>query len=134
MKWLLLLATVVAAAFALQMIIADAGRVGRRSAIGRLAGPVMSLVALAAAIYAAHWIGLFSAPIVALAFVPFALAMRWSALANREVRERREAANQPVRQSGRERLLGMVMWPLFVVLVALVAVLGLAAAVLAAQR
>jgi hypothetical protein len=134
MKWLLLTATLVAAAFAIQILIADTQRVGRRSTLGRLAIPVLSLMALAAAIYAAHAIGFFSVPIVALAFVPFGLALRWSLLANRGMRERREAASQPVQRSGRDRLVGLAMWPLFFVLVVLVAAIGLVTGFLAGQR
>jgi hypothetical protein len=86
------------------------------------------------AIYAAHWIGFFSLPIVAVAFVPFGLALRWSILATRDVRQRREAARQPIPPLGSDRLRGLVMWPVFLVLVALMAALGLMAGMLVAQR
>jgi hypothetical protein len=134
MKWLVLIAVLVSIMLALQILAADLRRGRRRSTLGQLALAVLSLAVLGAAIYAAHVIGLFSAPIVAVAFVPFGLAVRWSMLSSREMRQRREAAGQPVQSSRRDRLVGLAMWPVFLVLVALAATLGLMAGALAAQR
>ncbi|MGZ6266236.1 MAG: hypothetical protein ACXWN4_04970 [Candidatus Limnocylindrales bacterium] len=134
MKWLILLAALVAALFAVQILIADMRRGHKRSTMVQLAAAVFGLALLGLAIYTAHLLGLYSVPIVALAFVPFGLALRWSILATREMRRRREEAGQPVSSSRRGRLVNLAIWPLFLVLVALVAVVGLMAGILAAQR
>ncbi|MGA3058184.1 MAG: hypothetical protein ABSE70_09170 [Candidatus Limnocylindrales bacterium] len=134
MKWLVLIAALVAMVLALPILVVDLRRGRRRSTIGQLALAVLSLTVLAAAIYAVHMIGLYSVPIVAVAFVPFGLALRWSILTTTEMRQRREAAKQPVQASRSDRLVGLAMWPVFLVLVALVAALGLMAGALAAQR
>ena len=134
MKWLVLIAALVATVLALQILAADLRRGHRRSTMGQLALAVLSLAALGVAIYAAHWIGFFSLPIVAVAFVPFGLALRWSILATREMRQRREATRQPIPPPRSDRLRGLVMWPVFLVLVALMAALGLMAGALVAQR
>lgn len=134
MKWLALIAALVATVFAVRILAADLRRGEGRSTIGQLATAVLALVVLGAAIYAAHWIGFFSVPVVAVAFVPFGLAARWSILASRSERERREAARQPTNPSRRDRLLGLAMWPVFLALVFLVAALGVIAGALVAQR
>jgi Ca2+/Na+ antiporter len=134
MKWLVLIAALVAIVLALQILVADLRHGHQRSTMGQLALTVPSLAVLGAAIYAGHAIGLFSVPIVAVAFVPFGLALRWSILATREMRQRRNEAGRPVPSSRSDRLVGLAMWPLFLVLVALVAVVGLMAGMLAAQR
>jgi hypothetical protein len=134
MKWLVLMAALVSVVLALQILATDLRRGRRRSTLGQLALAVLSLAVLGAAIYAAHVVGFFSAPIVAVAFVPFGLAARWSMLSTREMRQRREAARPPVQPSRRDRLVGLAMWPVFLVLVVLVAALGLMAGALAAQR
>jgi hypothetical protein len=102
--------------------------------MGQLALAVLSLAVLGVAIYAAHWIGFFSLPIVAVAFVPFGLALRWSILTTRDMRQRREAARQPIPLSRSDRLRGLAMWPVFLVLAALMAALGVMAGALVAQR
>jgi hypothetical protein len=134
MKWLVLIAALVAIVLALQILAADLRRGRPHSTIGQLAPAVLSLAVLGAAIYAGHAIGLFSVPIVAVAFVPFGLALRWSILATREMRQRREEASQPDPPSRRDRLVSLAIWPVFLVLVALVATLGLMAGTLAARR
>jgi hypothetical protein len=134
MKWLVLGAVLVSIVLALQILAADLRRGHRRSTMGQLALAVLSLAVLGAAIYAAHVIGFISVPIVAVAFVPFGLVLRWSLLTTREMRQRRAAARQPVQPSRSDRLVGLAMWPIFLVLVALAATLGLMAGALAAQR
>ena len=134
MKWLALLAALVAAVLAIQMLVADLRRGHPRSTMGQLALAFLSLAVLGAAIYVAHWFGLFSVPIVALLFVPFGLALRWSALATRDMRHRREAALPQIPSSRRDRVVGLAMWPVFLLLMALVACLGLLAAMLASWR
>jgi hypothetical protein len=134
MKWLVLIAALVSIVLALQILAADLRRGRRRSTVGQLALAVLSLVVLGVAIYAAHVIGFISVPIVAVAFVPFGLALRWSILTTREMRRRREAARQPVQSSRTDQLVGLAMWPVFLVLVAFVVALGLMAGMLAAQH
>jgi hypothetical protein len=128
MKWLVVLAAVGAAALALQILIWER-RGGRRrpSTLGRLAVAVLTVIGLGGAIYAAHFLGIFSIPLVAIAFVPFGVTVRWLILATRRTRQRatdaRAAAAAPV--SRRARLLGLTAWPVFLVLVAVVVVMGL---------
>jgi hypothetical protein len=131
MKWLILIAAVVAVALAV-WVLAGERRPGRgRSTLRQLAAVVASLVVLLAAIYAAREIGFVAMPVVAVAFVPFGLAARWLVLATREARARREAAAGP---TPRARLLGLAMWPLFVALVVGVAAIGVVAGMLAARH
>jgi hypothetical protein len=134
MKWLILIAAVVATALALWILAGERRRGGRRSTGRQLAAAIASLVVLGAAVYAAHYIGFFSLPIVAVAFVPFGLAARWSILATRGARERIEAARPAVPPSRGARLRELAMWPLFAALVTGVALLGLVAGLLAARH
>ena len=134
MKWLTLLALLVAVLFAIQILIADMRRGHKRSTMVRLALAVLSLALLGVAIYTAHLLGFYSLPIVALLFAPFGLALRWSTLATREMRRRREAAMPQIPPSRRDRYRGAVIWPVFLGLVVLVACLGMFAAVLASWR
>lgn len=137
MKWLTLSAAVVATVFALQILAADLRRSGRpRSTLRQLAIAILALAVMGAAIYAAHWIGLFSVPIVAAAFVPFGLTARWWMLANRdkrEARQRSEAALHPVPPTRRDGLVALLRWPIFLVLIAIVLAAGLLAGMFAAR-
>ena len=128
MKWLIVLAAIGAAAISLQILIWErrSGRT-RRSTLGQLAGGVLTVVILGAAVYAAHWLGIFSVPLVAVAFVPVGITVRWLMGASRASRQRAEdaraaAAGPPSR---RARLVAIATWPVFIVLVAVVVVVGL---------
>jgi hypothetical protein len=134
MKWLALLAAIVAAFFAIEILVADLRRGHERSTTAQLAAAVLSLTLLGVTIYAAHWLGFYTLPIVAFLFVPFGLALRWSTLATREIRQRREAPIPQIPPSRRDRFGGLVMWPVFLLLVALVACLGLLTAMLTARQ
>jgi hypothetical protein len=137
MKWLTLIAAIVAIVFALRILAADLRRNGRpRSTLRQLAIALLSLAVMGVAIYALHWIGFFSVPIVAAAFVPFGLTTRLWMLANRDTREARqlrEEALAPVPPTRRDRFVALVRWPVFLVLIAIVLAAGLIAGMLAAR-
>ena len=128
MKWLIVLAAIGAAALALQILIWER-RGGRRrpSTLARLAVAVLTVVGLAAAVYAAHSLGIFSVPLVAIAFVPFGVTIRSLILATRGRRQRaadaRAAAAAPA--SRLDRMLELATWPVFLFLVAVVVAAGL---------
>jgi hypothetical protein len=128
MKWLIVLAAIGAAALALQILIWER-RGGRRrpSTLGRLAVAVLTVVGLGGAISAAHFLGIFSVPLVAIAFVPLGVTARSLILATRGKRQRaadaRTAAAAPA--SRQARLLELAVWPVFVVLVAAVVAMAL---------
>jgi|GEM_PF-1277748 hypothetical protein len=128
MKWLIVLAAIGAAAISLQILIWErrSGRT-RRSTLGQLAGGVLTVVILGAAVYAAHWLGIFSVPLVAVAFVPVGITVRWLMGASRASRQRAEDARAAAAgpASRRARLVAIATWPVFIVLVAVVVVVGL---------
>lgn len=133
MKWLVLLAGLGAAAVALQVLIWER-RGGRRapSALGQMALAVLTGLLLAGAVLSAHWLGIFSIPLVAVAFVPVGVAVRWLVLATRDARgrsARARAASAPA-TTRRARLADTLALPLFVVLVVAVVALGLIAGTL----
>ncbi len=128
MKWLIAIAALGAAALSLQILLWErrTGR-SRRSTLGRLAWVVLTVVVVVALVYAAHWLGIFSVPVVAVAFVPIGVTIRWLMSATRASRLRAEearAAAAPL-PSRRARLFEVAMWPIFIVLVAVVVVIGL---------
>lgn len=92
----------------------------RSRTIADFASVVLSLVLLAAAVYAAHWLGIFSLPLVALAFVPFGVATRWLLLATRDSRRHRELDENAAAGGPWARL----VLPVLVVIVVAVAMLG----------
>lgn len=130
MKWLIVLAAIGAAALALQILIWERrGGRPRPSTLSRLAVAVLTVVGLGGAVYAAHFLGIFSVPLVAIAFVPFGVTMRSLILATRGSRQRaadtHAAAAAPA--SRQARLLELAAWPVFVVLAAAVVLLALVA-------
>jgi hypothetical protein len=133
MKWLTILAAIGAAALALQILIWER-RGGRRrpSMLGQLALAVLTVVVLGAALSAAHWLGIFSVPLVIIAFVPFGIAARWLILSTRESRRHlanaRLATLPPPARS--DRLLALAAMPVFLILIAAVLLLGLIAGTL----
>jgi len=124
MKWLLaLLAVAAAAAILLQLLTSReiSARYQVRGAI-RIAWAVLSIALLATAVFAAHWIGLFSVPLVAVAFVATGVPLRMVLTGTKPTR----AASEPGgAESRRERLWNSLELPLLVVLVAGVALLGI---------
>jgi hypothetical protein len=86
--------------------------------LAELAVAVFALVWLAAAVYAAHLLGIFSFPLVAVAFVPFGAVVRWILLASRASRRREFGGTAAVGPGAR------LVLPMLLVLVAMVAVLG----------
>ena len=84
------------------------------------AAAVLSLVMLAAAVLAAHWLGFFSLPLVALAFMPFGVAIRWLLTDTRASRQRRDGDGGAT--SG-GRWAGLAL-PLLVFMAVALAVLG----------
>jgi hypothetical protein len=128
MKWLVVLGAVGAAAISLQILVWErrSGR-KRRTTLGRLAGAVLTVVVLGAAVYSAHWLGIFSVPLVAVAFVPVGITIRLLMGGSRESRQRAEEARAAAAgpPSRRARLIAIATWPVFIGLVAAVVVLGL---------
>ena len=123
MRWLIILGAIATAAIALQILIWER-RAGRRrpSTIGRLALAALAVVLVGAAVYSAHLLGIFSIPLVVLAFVPVGVTVRWLILATRESRQQAASAPPP---TWRTRLLRAVSLPIFVLMVAAVVVLAL---------
>ena len=119
MRWLVVIGVLSATAFGawrLTRVRLEPGTRPRR--LAELAAAVFALVWLAAAVYAAHLLGLFSIPLVAVAFVPFGAVIRWILLASRASRRREFDRTSTV--GPRSRL----VLPVLLVLVTAVAVLG----------
>jgi hypothetical protein len=134
MKWLLLAAVTGAAFLAGRILMSDVRRVGRRSTLGSLLAAAVSLAVLAAALSLAHFVGLASVAIVALAFVPFGLLLRWSLLETRGRRDRYEATRPAAPAGLRARVARAFALPLLIVLAIGAMALGAAAAVVASWR
>jgi len=130
MRWLIVLAAIVAAAVAIQMIVWERrGRI-RPSTVTGLASVGLTLIVMIAVAYVARGLGIFTVAIVVVAFVPFGFAARGLLFATRESRlraaqSRASAAPPPSR---RARLLSLAAWPVFLAMVAVAVALGLAAA------
>jgi hypothetical protein len=127
MKWLALLGAAGAVAFGLWWLArgrpdrpGSPGRPARSPTLAELASTALSLTLLAAAVLAAHWLGIYSLPLVAAAFVPFGLALRSLLLATRGSRQIRDVDSSAA-PGGRWARLAL---PLLVVMVAAIAVLG----------
>lgn len=133
MKWLMLLAGLGAAAVAVEILLWERRR-GRRapSAVGQMALAVLTGLLLAGAVLSAHLLGIFSVPLVAVAFVPVGVGLRWLVLATRDARARsagaRAASSAAI--TLRARLAETLALPLFVVLVVAVVAVGLIAGAL----
>jgi hypothetical protein len=129
MRWVILLSALATTAIALQILIWER-RAGRRgpSTIGRIALAVLAVVLVGAAVYSAHLLGIFSIPLVVIAFVPVGVTVRWLILATRESRQRAaeafDASAPPVTRP--VRLLRAASLPIFVVMVLAVVLLALA--------
>jgi hypothetical protein len=90
MKWMLLLGALGAGAFAMWWLARERpGRPAASRTVAQAASAVLSLVLIVAAAYAAHGLGIFSLPLVVLAFLPFGIAARWVLLTTRGSRQRR---------------------------------------------
>ena len=92
----------------------------RSRRLAELAVAVLTLVMVAAAVYVAHLLGIFSVPLVALLFVPFGLAIRWLLVATRDSRRRGELDRAAAGGGPWARL----VLPTLVALAVAVAVLG----------
>lgn len=134
MKWLILGAALVAAGLGVWILLGERRPGARRSTMKGIVAAVAALAVMGGIAYAAHVAGFFALPIVVIAFLPFGLAARWGVLATRGLRERREAAAPPPPPTARQRILAVAFWPLFVILVLVVASLGFVAAMLAAKQ
>ena len=100
-----------------------------RSPLGlaRLIWTTLSLVLVAGGVFLAHWLGIFSVPLVALAFVPFGIALRWWLTANRASRER----DAQIRAETRGRHLpAAAELPVFLFLAAIAIAAGLAVGIM----
>ena len=128
MRWLIVLAAIGAAALALQILIWER-RNGRHrpSTLGQFAGAVLTVAVMGGAVYAAHLLGIFSIPLVAVVFVPFGVAIRWLVLNTRASRQRAEDARAAAAPAAtrRARLLELAAFPVFIVLVGAVLVVAL---------
>ncbi len=133
MKWLVILGGVGAAALSLQILIWER-RGGRRppSDLSQIALAVLTVLLIGGAVYSAHVLGLFSIPLVAIAFVPVGITARWLILATREARQRSAyaRAGSAPEVTLRARLMATFALPVFLVLVAAVVALGLVAGAL----
>jgi hypothetical protein len=134
MKWLLLAAVVVAAFLAARILLSDVRRAGRRSTLGSLLAAVVSLAVLAAVLSLAHFVGLASIAIVAVAFVPFGLLVRWSLLETRGRRDRYEAARPAAPIGLRGRAARAFELPMLIVLAVGAMALGATMAIVASWR
>ncbi len=95
--------------------------------MARLIWTTLSLVVVAGGVFLAHWLGIFSVPLVALAFVPFGIALRWWLTANRASRER----DAQIRAEARGRHLpAAAELPVFLVLAAIAIAAGLAVGIM----
>jgi hypothetical protein len=128
MRWVVILAAICAALVALQILIWER-RSGRRrpSAIGRIALAVLAIVLVGGAVYSAHLLGIFSIPLIVIAFGPVGLTLQWLILATRASREAADAARAaaalPLTRS--QRLLRAFALPLFVIMVLAVVTVAL---------
>jgi hypothetical protein len=128
MRWAIVLGAIATAAIALQILIWER-RAGRRrpSTVGLIALAVLAVVLVGAAVYSAHLLGIFSIPLVVLAFVPVGVTVRWLILATRESRQlaaQAFAASAPP-VTWRTRLLRAASVPIFVLMVVAVVLLAL---------
>ena len=133
MKWLILAAGAIVAAMAIWILWRERQHATRSSFRGLMA-TLLCLAIFGGVVYAAHYVGFFSLPIIAVAFVPIGLGLRWSSMLGRDGRARREAMLAPVERSPGARARELLMWPVMVALVLLVAGAAYAAAVLASIR
>ncbi len=133
MRWLFLLAAIGTAALFVLAVVSErrGGRPPRSRSGARLAWAALSLIALAAGVFVAHWVGIFSVPLVVLAFVPFGVALRWWFTATRSSREREAAARAAA--AGR-RVPSAAELPIFVGLVAIAVALGVIAGLLVGRH
>jgi hypothetical protein len=128
MRWVVILAAICAALVALQVLIWER-RSGRRrpSTIGRVALAVLAIVLVGGAVYSAHLLGIFSIPLIVIAFGPVGLTARWLILATRNSREAADAAwaaAAPPLTRG-QRWLRALSLPLFVIMVLAVVAVAL---------
>ncbi len=140
MKWVIVFALLAALVLAVPILLRDARRGARRGTAAQrtrglsasLLPGIGSLVVIALAVYAGHEAGIFSVPLVALAFVPFGLVVRWLLIETQAGRREREIVAPALTR--RQRIGRLAFWPLFVVMVLAVAVVAAFAGMLAAQR
>jgi hypothetical protein len=121
MKWLALLGAVGAGAVGvLWYFKGQPGVPAKSPTLVRFASAILSLVLLIAAAYAAHYLGIYSLPLVIVAFLTVGIAGRGLLFGTREARTKRELSNTA---PAKGRLEWLVL-PLLVVLVVAIAVLG----------
>ena len=130
MKWLALLGAVgTGAVGVLWYFKGQPGLPARSPTLVRFASAILSLVLLIAAAYAAHYLGIYSLPLVTIAFLTVGIAGRGLLFGTREARTKRELSNAAT--SGRWEWLVL---PLLVVLVVAIAVLGVAVGTLVGRH
>ena len=121
MKWLALLGAVgTGAVGVLWYFKGQPGLPARSPTLVRFASAILSLVLLIAAAYAAHYLGIYSLPLVTIAFLTVGIAGRGLLFGTREARTSRQL-NNPAPANARWEWLVL---PLLVVLVVAIAVLG----------
>lgn len=120
MRLLIWLITIGAVALAVWYVASRPRYRRQMRTLADLSWATLSLVLLVAVVYAAHSMGIFSIPLVALAFVPIGIVARWLLVATRGPRERSHAQVSPVSGGIWDKL----ALPMLVLMVAAVAVLG----------
>ena len=105
MKWLLLMGAVAFGAFAVWWLARGRpGRPVRSRTLAEGALAILSLVLIVAAAYVAHGMGIFSLPLVALAFLPFGVATRWLLVSTRPAGAGRWTAERRLPDPGSDLL------------------------------
>lgn len=123
MKWLALCGLVGAGALGVLWYAKGQPRMSVQPTAVRLASATLSLVLLIAAAYVAHYLGIYSLPLVIVAFVAIAVPARGLLSGTRNARAN-HALNNPAPAGGAWR--ARLFLPLLVVLVVAIAVLGVA--------
>jgi len=123
MKWLALLGVVgVGAAGLLWYAKGQPGLPAKSPTLVQFASAILSLVLLLVVAYFAHYLGFYSLPLLAIAFLTIGIPARALLFGTRDVRTNR-ALNSPAPDGGRWAKLVL---PLLVILVLGIAVLGVA--------
>ena len=106
------------------------GRPASSRTVAQAASAVLSLVLIVAAAYAAHGLGIFSLPLVVLAFLPFGIAARWILVTTQGSRRRRDQEAPAVEAAS----WGRYALPFMTVLAVAAAIVGVIAGALVGRN